>query len=68
MAGVVELVPPGCFIFMDRRINPAEEFPGTVWEELDNELYITSEEKQQIGPDGNPVKPYDKLLCWMRLS
>lgn len=64
----VELVPVGMIIFMDRRINPAEEWPGTTWEELDNELYITSEEEQQLDYQGHPMKPYDKLLAWLRIS
>ena len=64
----VELVPPGMIIFMDRRINPAEQWPGTTWEELNNELYITSEEDQQLDDHGNPIKPYDKLLAWIRIS
>lgn len=68
MAQTVELVPPGCIIFMDRRINPAEQWPGTVWEELNNELYITSEKEQQLDDAGNPVHPYDKLISWLRIS
>lgn len=68
MATNIELVPVGCIIFMDRRINPAEEFPGTMWEELQNDLYITSEEEQQIDDEGNPIKPYDALIAWLRLQ
>lgn len=64
----VELVPVGMIIFMDRRINPAEEFPGTTWEELNNELYIKSEQKPQLDEQGNPVTPFDKLIAWIRLS
>lgn len=68
MSSNVELVPVGSFIFLDRRINPAEEFPGTVWEEYSNELYITSEEEQQLDNNGRPIKPYDKVLTWLRLK
>lgn len=68
MATNIELVPVGCIIFMDRNDNPAEIFPGTMWEELINELYITSEEEQEIDDEGNPVKPYDKLISWLRIK
>lgn len=64
----IELVPVGSFIFLDREINPAEEFPGTVWEEFTNELYITSEEEQSLDDEGRPVKPYDKVITWLRLK
>lgn len=68
MSGVIELVPPGTFIFMDRRINPAEQWPGTVWEEYANELYISSEEDQGLDNEGRPTKPHTVLICWMRIS
>lgn len=64
----IELCPIGGIIFVESDENPAELFPGTTWEELINELYITSETEQQIDDEGNPVLPYTKPRTWRRLS
>lgn len=64
----VELTPVGGIIFFDAEMNPAEEFPGTTWEELQNDLYITAEEKPTLGPDGQPIGPHTVLKCWQRIT
>lgn len=64
----IELVPVGTFMFLDRRLNPAELFPGTSWEEYTNELYITSEEDQKLDEHGRPIKPFDKVITWLRIK
>lgn len=64
----IEMVPVGSVIFFDAEMNPAEEYPGTLWEELDNDLYITAEEKPTLGPDGQPTSPHTVLKCWQRLK
>lgn len=67
MANNIELAPIGTILFFDKDINPAEEFPGTMWEEMINDLYISSNQAQHIDSSGNPTGPYTKLIAWLRL-
>lgn len=63
-----QLVPVGSFLFLHKNLNPAEEWPGTSWEEYVNELYITSEEEQKLDDQGRPIKPYDNVITWLRIK
>lgn len=68
MAKVIEMIPVGSITFFDNDLNPAEEWPGTTWEQVINDLYICGNDGDRLGPDGMPVGPHTVLRCWMRMS
>lgn len=62
-----QLVPVDGFSFFDTDTNPAETFPGTMWEYMHNFLFTTTNTRQILDSNGNPTVPYKPVYVWMRI-
>ena len=61
-------IPPvGSIVFMKDDINPAESYPGTIWETVENNIYFISQEKNEKVNDGCKY-PFDKPVSWVRVK
>lgn len=61
-------IPPvGSIIFMKADENPAATYPGTAWEQVENNIYFVTQEKQEKVADGWKC-PFEKPTSWVRVK